>query len=227
MFWDFDGFDPDEHLAAWCRERFGPAADSAERCYRRLFDSFAEDAASNKRRWMDGEILHLGERVTQLVTKRLAAGEKPVESPAGVRDKLRRIEHQLAAAQLAGGGSESVLAQLDGADRRYFETNFVFQQGILVGLLAWTQETLKAVLALSEGDRAEAIARLEAALAAIDRIREAQALATRGHWEHWYRGDKKMNLARARGMTRDLLAAVRKKEPTAPSNATSRGGSRG
>jgi hypothetical protein len=244
MLWDFDAFDPDAHLAAWCKERFGPAAAEAERCYRRLFDSFVEDAESNKRRWMDGEVLHLGERVTRLLQERLAAGEalvrggakttgglsrfsrsengtvpfqsrrvipRPlVRDPDGVREKLSRIERQLAAVRLAGEESDRVLAQLGGANRQFFETNFVAQQQILVGLLEWVQGTLQAALSLSEGDRAAAIARLEAALGAMDRIRRAQALATRGRFEHWYRGDKKMNLGRARQMTEDLLGGLRK-----------------
>jgi len=212
MLWNFNAFDPDAHLAAWCQARFGPAAGEAEQCYRRLFDSFVDDAKQNKRRWMDGEILHLGERITRTVRERLAAGQTLVQNPDGVREKLLLVRRQLEAARLAGEGADRVLEQLDGSQRQFFETNFIVQQRILVGLLEWAGETLEAAVDLSEADRPGAITHLEAARAAMDRIGEAQRLATREPWEHWYRGDKKMNLGRARGMTEDLLAALRRRD---------------
>jgi hypothetical protein len=209
MLWDFDGYDPDRHLADWCGRRFGPAARQAEHGYRRLFESFVGDAEQNERRWMDGEILHLGERVTRLLGQRLAEGQPLVNHPERVREKLARIERQLADVLAAGREADEVLARLEGADRRFFEANFVAQQQILVGLLEWTGHTLRAALALAEKGTDEAVEELQAALAAMERIARAQALATRGRWQHWYRGDKKMNLPRAREMTEKLLADLK------------------
>lgn len=208
MLWDFDQFDPDAHLAAWCRERFGPAAPKAEGCYRRLFESFVEDAERNERRLMDGEILHLGERVTRLLGERLAEGKPLVNSPQRLGQKLAGIERQLADVLAAGRHADDVLARLEGADRRFFEINFVVQQRILAGLLEWTGHTLRAALCLADEDRPGAIEQLKSALTAMDRIAKAQALATTGRWQHWYRGDKKMNLPRARQTTEKLLEAL-------------------
>jgi hypothetical protein len=40
----------------------------------------------------------------------------------------------------------------------------------------------------------------------MNKIREAQAMASFGVWEHWYRGDRKMNLARGRALAESVAA---------------------
>ena len=209
MLWDFAAFDPDRYLTDWCRQRFGPAAAAAERCYRQLFASFVKDTQQGTRRLMDGEILHLGERVNKQLSSRLKTAAKPlVKKPANLRKRLALVEDQRAAAEAAGAQIDIVLAQLAGADKQFFESNFVAQQRILTGLLGWTASTLQAALAMSEDDRSAAVKHLRAALASAERVRQGQKLATRGKWEHWYRGDRKMNLPRAFQGTRELLAVL-------------------
>jgi hypothetical protein len=52
------------------------------------------------------------------------------------------------------------------------------------------------------------VAHLEAALAGMDEVRAGQALTSRGKWQHWYRGDRKMNLAGAEALTREVLSLL-------------------
>ena len=96
MLWDFESFDPKMHLTRWCEQRFGPAARQAEPCYRRLFDAFVRDDGSGKRRFMDGDILGLGQRVTRIVHQRFKKGERPiVHAPDGLRQRLAMVRRQL------------------------------------------------------------------------------------------------------------------------------------
>lgn len=48
----------------------------------------------------------------------------------------------------------------------------------------------------------------QAAMAGLATIRSGQALAAQGKWKDWYRGDRKMNLAAAEDLTRQLQAAL-------------------
>ena len=47
-----------------------------------------------------------------------------------------------------------------------------------------------------------------AGVRATARIRSGQELCSRGRWEHWYRGDRKMHLAAAEKLLRQASAAV-------------------
>ena len=44
----------------------------------------------------------------------------------------------------------------------------------------------------------------------VREIRAGQALASRGQWKPWYRGDRKMNLGRAEDVTQNVIAAATK-----------------
>lgn len=204
---DFEGFDPDAYLTAWCQTRFAPAAEEAEQCYRRFFDSYL-DPQADKRHLLDGETRSTGSRFLRTMLGRVGH-EKPLTQPERIEAGLARVARHRAQVEAAGKGVDHVLGALEGPDRRFFQTNFVVQQRILLGLLRWHEESLRAGLALQEGNRPECVARMEAALEAIRSIRDAKALASYGKWEHWYRGDKKMNIPKVEELTEKVLEAVR------------------
>jgi hypothetical protein len=206
---DFEGFDPDRHLEAWCTARFGPAADAARRSYERFFASYVAGAEEGGRNKLDGEIVHNGRRFYDVMLKRLTAGaEPPFQDPDRVRRTLAAVTRQRAAVEASGEEIDLVLAKLTGSDRTFFENNFVAQRQILLGLLRWWEAGLEAGLAFQQGDHAKMLTHLHAAEGAFKTIRAGQALASRGKWQHWYRGDRKMNLARIEKLTRQLTAAV-------------------
>jgi len=203
---DFEGFAPDGYLCDWCRERFAPAAEEAEECYRRLFDSFVEPDTGS-RRMLDGEVRSKGLRFLKAVLDR-AGQEKPWQQPERVEALRRRVAAQRRDVDAAGEKIDAVLAKLDGPARRFFENNFVAQWKIMRGLLEWLERSLDAGLLLQEGDRNAAVARLREAAAAFDTVREGKALASRGKWANWYRGDKKMNLPAAEELTQEVVETV-------------------
>jgi hypothetical protein len=206
---DFDRFDPDRHLAAWCADRFGPAAEAARRSYERLFASYVAGCEPGSRNKLDGEIVHAGRRFYGVMLERFAADRKPpFQDPDRIRTTLAGGQRQRAAVEAAGEEVDAVLGQLSGPGRVLFENNFVAQRAILLGLLRWWEHGLRAGLALQRDDRAEALTELESAQRSMRGVRAGQALASRGKWKHWYRGDRKMNLARIEKLTDQLAAAV-------------------
>lgn len=207
---DFAVFDPDRFLHQWCAARFAPVAGQAEECYRRFFDSYVVDPDENTRHLLDGEIVNKGKRHLAQVLKSLEAGDRRIfESPENVERLVADLRQHRQSIEAAGAEADAVLAGLAGDDRRFFQVNFVVQQQILLGLIEWFENVALASLALEQQDFTEAVARLETGQAAWERVRSAQALASEGKWEHWYRGDRKMNLKAAEEATAKLLAAVR------------------
>ncbi|NLX99768.1 MAG: hypothetical protein GXY83_27035 [Rhodopirellula sp.] len=202
MLRDFDGFDPDRFLTDWCRQHFDPAAEAAERAYRKFFDSYVDDESAGRREQLDGETLHSGRRFLEQMIAGLEGGKsKPFSSPDKIRQRLTEVRRHRAALELAGAEIDPILNQLAGTARRFFETNFVAQYKIFHGLLTWFEHTLESGLALADGQSTQALEELREAQSAFVEIRAGQALASRGPFENWYRGDRKMNLDGAEELT--------------------------
>jgi hypothetical protein len=205
---DFDSFDPDRYLAEWCRQRFGRAAEDAEQCYRRYFDSYV-DTDTGARHLLDGETRSAGTRFARVLLERVGM-KNPFTEPDRIKALLAKVTKHRKQVEAAGEGFDRVLNSLEGDRRRLFQTNLVVQQRILLALLRWHEESLRAGLALHEGNRQETLARLEAALKAVRSVRDAKALASYGHWKHWYRGDKKMNVSAIEKLAEEVVEAYRK-----------------
>jgi hypothetical protein len=210
MLRDFDSFDPERFLTSWFTRHFSPEAERAEQCYRQFFDSFVDE--QGRRRMLDGETLHTGRRFLNAVFRRLRAKERRiVHRPDVVRRRLATVREQRTALEAAGEAAPDVRDRLTGKQRQFFQANFMAQRGVLLGLLRWLEANLQAGLALNDGDHDAALSHLEEAQSAFADIRRAQALVLQAErWRHWYRGDRKMNLARARKLTAEVLAFVGK-----------------
>lgn len=200
-----EGFDPEQFMRRWAGERFGPAAEKALEAYRLYFASF--EAGSGRRGLLDGELVAAGSRVYSQILKQASEGAK-LETPQRVRELLAGVERQHAALQKAGANIQEILEMLSGNERQFFETNFVAHYRIAAGLLEWVASACRASLALDQGDLHAAARHLADGRKAMDLVRSGQALCSRGRWEHWYRGDRKMNLAAAEKLLRQASAAV-------------------
>ncbi len=206
MLRDFDSFDPDSFLSDWCRDRFGSAADAAERAYRKFFASYVIDDESGRREQLDGETLHTAERFLKTMIAGLKADKpSPFSNPEKIQQRLAEVRRHRTALERAGAEAAPVLAQLEGAAKRLFENNLIAQYQILHGLLAWLEHCLEAGLALHQEQPADGLASLREAKTAFAEIRAGQALASRGIWQNWYRGDRKMNLGRAEETTETAI----------------------
>jgi hypothetical protein len=207
MLRDFASYDPERFLRQWCGSRFGGAAEAVEQAYRQLFASYVVDEKRGTPALLDGLTLHAGERIfAMLLSKRLVPSSARPADPGRLSQLLANVRKQRKSLELAGSEADATLTKLEGADRQFFETNFVAQQRMLLGLLKWVEGGIRATMADDAGDRAAYAAQLRGAAEGMKEVRAAQALASRGEWRDWYRGDRKMNLDRAEHLTRQLLA---------------------
>lgn len=202
MLRDFPAFDPANYLTGWCEQHFDGEAKAAEAVYRRHFATFLADAETGKRAMLDGEWMHAATGLAKSLAARMEKGGPSSGKTAALLKKLRpQLEMQhgvsVAATELAG--------KLEGTAREFFETNLLAQNQILLGLLRWVEHVGEADLALDDGDAAEVTRQLEATKEAAARIEAGKALASRGEFKDWYRGDRKMNCAQLSEWTAKLL----------------------
>ncbi|MBI5684754.1 MAG: glycosyl hydrolase 115 family protein [Verrucomicrobia bacterium] len=207
MLRDFPAFDPGKYLTAWCEQHFGKEAKAAEAVYRRQFSTFLADPATGKRAMLDGEWMHAGVRLAKALAARMEKGGKSDGKTAGLLKKLRpQLEMQrgvgVAASELAG--------RLEGDAREFFENNLVAQHKIMMGLLCWVEHVAEADMALDAGDAGEVTRHIQETKEATSLIESGKALASRGEFKDWYRGDRKMNCAQLNEWTAKLSALASK-----------------
>jgi len=201
MLRDFPAFDPDRFLTQWCEARFGDQAKAVESAYREHFASFVADPATGKRALLDGECVHTGVRLAKSLAARLEKGGKPDGKTAGL---LKGLKAQRLRVEEAGADADRIAASLEGSSRVLFESNFLAQHRIMLGLLRWVEHVAEASIALDEDNRAAVSRHVRALQEALAMIDAGKALASRGEFQDWYRGDRKMNLAQMNEWTAKL-----------------------
>ncbi len=79
---------------------------------------------------------------------------------------------------------------------QFFRTNLLAQHQMLLGLNRWLEAVILAQFAADEGNRQASATHLQRALQHLQQVQAAKAIASEGEkWQHWYRGDRKMNIA--------------------------------
>lgn len=195
-------FAPDAYFREWCETRFGPAAGLAEQAYRKFFAAYTIDEKRGTPEFLDGLTLHAGSKILDdLVACRTVENSNAL---------LERIKIQHAGLEDAGTVAAAALRHMDQEGRDFFESNFVAQQRILFGLTKWLEAVANAAQVRDEGAR---VAALRDASSALALARSGQALAARGEFRDWYRGDRKMNLAAAEQLTAKALGRCAGKQP--------------
>lgn len=231
MLREFEAFQPDRFWRAWCAARFGKAASQAEQVYRQYFGSFVTSNQTGIPVLLDGQTLALGKRFLGEVEKIAAAGFKDTRlnklqtadwirqhipdmfagNEADPRQLLAQLQTQRVRLEQTGNSAAVVSPQLSGTPKDFFTTNLIAQQQIVLGLVKWAEAAVQAALAAEVGKRDECGTHLQTAINAFAEIRSGQALAARGEWADWYRGDRKMNLNQAEALTRRLAQQINTK----------------
>lgn len=224
MLRDFNGFEPERYLSEWCRTRFGRGAEVARRAYEEFFAAYVLNAAGSSPILLDGLALHDGEGLygkllnppksapTKASTPGFEAGAFQRLMPdlvrPGINDVptlLAQVRKQMSAMVKSRTLAQQAASSMTAEERTFFENNLIAQQTIMIGILRWLETGALATLAERNHDRAEVLIQARAGLLAIGEIRTGQAMASRGKWQEWYRGDRKMNLARAAQLTQQLV----------------------
>ncbi len=226
-------FNPDQFLQKWCEARFANAANLTHQAYRQFFDSYQIHPETNTPYTLDGQMRSYGIRRLDDIEKQIndpeafAAELKKMleqkESDAlgmnlsdayphfhtSSAEYLPPIEKQVTRLQECLDLIPEIENKLSGDTLRFFEDNYKAQVLILSGITEWLQNVLEANLALQKGDRSACLQHMEQSLESLQKVHQGKSLARRGKWEHWYRGDKKMNMPEVEERTKELLASVK------------------
>lgn len=113
----------------------------------------------------------------------------------GRREVIRRLALQRAGLALALLHARTAAADLSEAESSFLRDNLIHQAALAQQICLWLEQVEFAHEALDLGNRAacrEGLAQAEAAFAQILSLSENYS---RGRWDQWYRGAKKINLA--------------------------------
>lgn len=233
MGYAFGGFDATRFLNRWAAEHYGPAAPDVAAAYGAYFAAFEGHSQTGTPILMDGQLrgkgvgllreLHLqwSDTARYAALQRSKNAETEVSKWAktsladmqgedlSLAELERRVARQRAGHQRADSLVRRVLPRLDTAQRRFLETNLLSHLDLMLGLETWAEAVLQAKQAADANRGADARTALDRATAAfarmkagLDRNRAAEK------WQHWYRGDKKMNLPDAERLTRAVAESA-------------------
>jgi hypothetical protein len=221
MLYNFEEFDPDSFLREWCEERFGDAAHDAEAAYRQFFSSYQEFGEREIVFLLDGQMRRHGLTLLRKLRASLDENEKiDVNENYHFEDSrvgkipftefAEKVSVQKESLEKAGEMAEHVRMQLTGHNLDFFEVNLIAQQKILLGITTWLEALLMAGKAETNGESKTVIYWMEKAVDAFELIKEGKELGSQGaKWEHWYRGDTKMNLPGVEKTTKEILGRAK------------------
>ncbi len=129
------------------------------------------------------------------------------------REVFQRVAMQRAGFELTLLHARSAAAALPENEAAFLRDNLIHQSAIARQMCVWLEQVELAHEALDLGDWAACTSALTEAAAAFAQIPILAETYSRGPWENWYRGTKKINLTALLKRTRDVLtAAVAAKE---------------
>ncbi len=216
MLRDFEGFDENAFIEEWTAERFDAAAVPAAQAYRRYFDSYVEAEVEYQGeqqllpKWLDGRTQSRGKQLFARLLARVAvpSAETALHARDDLEEWLKEVVNQRRGLEQAGALAGQAASLLGGSEKRFIEANLMAQQQIMLGLTRWAEAGIRATLAEHRGDREAVRYHVQEGVDGVEQVRAGQALAARGRFENWYRGDRKMNLGEAEVVTRELLKAL-------------------
>ena len=215
MLYDLNDFNPETWLQQWCNERFAPAGELAYQVYQNLFESYRIAPETETPFTLDGQLKSFGRgqlyEVQQLIRnpEKFWQDRQEIKSPhqwwhtekyifparfmkhkemeAGLERQLEILEKSLPLIP-------EIKQQLQGDTLQFFIMNYEAQFNIILGLTRWCNHATKASFALQNENKEECRNHLQLADEALKLAQEGQEMASRGKWEHWYRGDTKFDL---------------------------------
>lgn len=236
MLQHFEDFNPETYLSEWCRENFPNAAESAEKAYQKYFESYQLHPEEKAPVLLDGQIKKKGlgllqgldERISDMQANNSSNAENKIDNWTGqyLMDKRcgdlnfeqleMLVQSQKEGLEMSMAHADVALNALEAWNKYFFEVNLVSQNKIIYGLTLWLESITQAVRAYEKNDREAVHKALSVALLQFEVINDGQAFNTRGpKWEHWYRGEVKMNL---QGMIKRTEAVLKKASGKAGEN---------
>jgi len=235
MLRDFAHFNVQRFTNQWFRQRFGSSAKAVAQAYQTYFDSFALNDNTGTPILMDGQTAGLGAGILSELKAQLTDSvqyqailknkqteteeSKWIKSAIGdmrsgdlsLGELLVRVVRQREGLLRADALATKIAPQLTPGQRLFFEVNFVAHVNIMLGLEDWLMHLIQAKLAADAADTSSVKQHLQEAMRAISLAQQGKALSAKPQkWKDWYRGDKKLNLARKEALTNELIAILKK-----------------
>ncbi|MEM6845298.1 MAG: glycosyl hydrolase 115 family protein [Bacteroidota bacterium] len=230
MLYNMKSFEVGAFMDQWFTTHFGELAESVQNLYRRFFNSYQIHETAEVPLLLDGQTRSYGYKVLNRLKMQMEQPEqyqemlaqelKPtVESTWGSRylsdmhpanslppdEVLVPLQQQIQSLEGMEGSLEQAASQLTGDTLQFFRTNLIAQHEILIGLNRWLEAVILARLAMDEENSMAAGMHLQRAVEFLERVEKAKEITSEGEkWEHWYRGDKKMNIAEMQERTEQM-----------------------
>ncbi len=229
MLWNFKAFTPQIFNGQWFLKYYGKHSKVIQDIYLQFFDSFQLNDKTGTPILMDGQINSLA---TELLSELKLQLSDSLQYQALLKKKSQETEEtkwiKTAIGDMLSGGlgnkallaklieqkqvhlradslATLVLPRLSKAQQQFFQTDFMASSKIIIGLETWLEKTLQAKMAADANNLSQCKDYLQQAKQAFLLINQGKELKSENpKWEHWYRGDKKMNLKRKEILTNEV-----------------------
>lgn len=229
MLWNFKGFNTEKFNNQWFTKHYGKQSKAVQQVYQAYFDSFQLNDKTGTPILMDGQCNSLATEVLNELKLQLTAPSqyqallqkkkqeteesKWIKSAVGDmlsgdlshKELLQRVIKQKEGFEKAEVFAQKVQVNLNKAENTFFQTDFMAHLKIMMGLNSWLESSLKAKIAADENNLSQIKESLKKANEAFAIINEGKSLKSKSaKWQHWYRGDKKMNLPRKQQLVQSI-----------------------
>ncbi len=230
MLQDFNHFNLEKFKQQWFGNHYGPQAKAVQELYQIYFDAFVVSEQTSTPILMDGQTNSLAAGILREL--KLQISNPPAYQAALQKKKqeteeskwiksaigdmlsgdlsnsalLQKVQQQKRSFEKADSLAQIISPDLSPTQKAFFQTDFLAPLKIILGLQIWLEQALQAKMATDENRLQDSRAHLQNALAAFALIKAGQSLKSQGEkWQHWYRGDKKMNLLQKESLTQEVL----------------------
>lgn len=224
MLWDFRGFNTEKFNNQWFSKHYAKQSKAVQQVYQTYFDSFQLNDKTGTPILMDGQCNSLASEVlnelklqlTDSVRYKALLQKKKLETEeskwikSAIGDMLSGdLSHKELLVRVIK--QKNGLMTADSLGKRinqypFFQTDFLAHLKIMLGLTTWLENCLQAKIATDAKEIDQTKVYLQKGLDCFRMIKEGQQLKAQGEkWQHWYRGDKKMNLKGKEKLARDVF----------------------
>ncbi|MDR2706033.1 MAG: glycosyl hydrolase 115 family protein [Planctomycetaceae bacterium] len=123
---------------------------------------------------------------------------------------LLMVQTQRKAFEEIAVNAKTILPMLTDKEQKFFKTNLIAQNEIMLALSDWYENIILARIILAYGHKDAAVEYLQRAVQSLERIDTARQFLTEDEkWQFWYRGDKKINLNDIVAKTAETLNKIK------------------
>lgn len=226
MLEEIDEYDPEKWLKEWCAKNFPSDPKGAYEAYKTYFSSYVEDDVHGTPLLLDGLSRGKANNNTSFIKRVLKEGlnmkkkkgwlegdafRKSLEKahPGGQMNReqwLAKAQKQDEVLALAMTLAEEAFEKMEGQEKQFFNTNLIAHIKFMQCLTGWVVETTQAAIAMQELNKELAVEHLKSALKKFDLYEEAIAIGSKGKYERYYTGEKKIDVKNVKRQTESALA---------------------